>query len=139
VSGSRVAKDCRDLLEIKTSCQDHSKSSEPLIILFSQFGKVCSILVQPQTELCKVNKYLWEDLHTIHNCDDFDPSIETIGSITFASNSATDGYRGEFVRLYLQNFNIDCTIQGVISSWTMTQSMWCKSKPKESELTVTSQ
>ena len=142
-----------DLLEIKTSCQDYSKSSEPLEITLSQKNKkkACVITVPAQTELCKVNKYPIEGLPTFNNCDDFNTHGMLIGKLTFASSiytsssQFTDSYRGEFVRLYLQNFNIDCTIPGMIGfpmRWigglTMTQSMSCKIKAKESELTVTS-
>ena len=105
-----------DLIEIKTSCQDYSESSEPLEITLSQFGKskACVITVPAQTEVCKVNKYPIEELPTFNNCDDFNTHGMLFGTLTFASSSATDGYRGEFVRLYLQNVNIVCAIMGKI-------------------------
>ena len=103
-------------LHIKTGCEVHAESKDTLLFTFCQNGHCCSISGMPgQAKKCHTNEYVGDDLLLRGDCSNF-VSGSMQGNVTYPASefSATDGWRGESVKMSFDNITIACPINGFI-------------------------
>ena len=103
-------------LQIKTACQTHAESVDKLLFKFCQNDHCCSISGMPaQTQNCHLNEYTTNELNQVGVCSNF-VSGSMQGNVTYPASefSATDGWRGESVKMSFDNITIACPINAMI-------------------------
>ena len=101
-------------MQIKTSCGPGSQSEDQISFEFCQKGECCKTgKLPPQNEKCRVNEY---QAQHIGECENFKFNSERIqGSVTYADQSATDGWNPEWVKLFLKDgTEFMCSLDGRI-------------------------
>ena len=100
-----------------TSCIKEAESESSVSFTFCQNSQCCSIGGIPaQTQNCHINKYGINEVTKHGNCTKFGIGSKMQGSVTFSELSATDGWRGEWVRLFFRDIAFHCKINDFIDS-----------------------